>query len=69
MDMNAYNHTKAHPLLEEFVKYCWDHPDQRFWQALTNWSGVSYLVSSDLPFCGHCDSQDTFYWETNKGKL
>lgn len=30
-------------LLKEFVSYCEAHPDMRFWQALTNWSGLPFV--------------------------
>lgn len=28
--------------LESFVKYCEENPEQRFWQALRNWSNEYY---------------------------
>ena len=33
--------TRNSAVLAEFVAYCEAHPDQRFWQALKNWSGYS----------------------------
>ena len=35
--------TRNSMTLAEFVAYCEKHPDQRFWQALTNWSGASHV--------------------------
>ena len=32
--------------LNSFTKYCVAHPEQRFFQALTNWFGVGYIGSS-----------------------
>jgi hypothetical protein len=29
--------------LVEFIKYCMEHPEQRFWQALRNWSGYYFV--------------------------
>ena len=28
----------------DFVKYCAAHPEERFWQALRNWSGYAFVV-------------------------
>jgi hypothetical protein len=43
--------------LFDFVCYCICHPDERFWQALRNWSGYDkILVNTE-------DGVDTFYWE------
>ena len=47
--------------LESFSQYCVDHPEQRFWQALRNWSGYSFIYVSDEPVDGGL--QDTFYRE------
>ena len=30
--------------LEEFTKYCESHPEERFWQALRNWSGFAKIL-------------------------
>jgi hypothetical protein len=30
--------------LNSFVTYCSMHPEQRFWQALRNWSGFSFVI-------------------------
>ena len=29
--------------LVSFIRYCLDHPDERFWQALRNWSGYYFI--------------------------
>lgn len=51
-------------LLQSFVAYCDEHPEQRFWQALRNWSGVSFVqvirVAND-------SAVDTFYFEGRDG--
>jgi len=33
--------------LESFVKFCENHPNQRFWQALRNWSGHEYILVAE----------------------
>jgi len=68
-------------LLRDFTDYCIKHPEERFWQALRNWIGVSAL------FVGHIELErpvdqmgrkcignltrvvdaDTFYWEGKNG--
>jgi hypothetical protein len=34
--------------LESFIAYCKAYPDQRFWQALRNWSGYAMIYGSDM---------------------
>lgn len=60
--------------LNSFVEYCTAHPEQRFWQALRNWSNKQY--SSDISHiliatgfdvsqegdAGYAGIEDTFYW-------
>lgn len=50
---------KNKKILESFVAHCEAHPEQRFWQALRNWSGVAFI---------HADAVDTFYWR-GKGQI
>lgn len=52
-------------VLASFVKYCEAHPEQRFWQALRNWSNVHVVCISNTRFGGDLpdDILDTFYWE------
>ena len=40
--------TKNSETLADFTEYCKDHPDQRFWQALGNWSGYPFIFVGDL---------------------
>lgn len=50
--------------LASFVFYCKENPDQRFWQALRNWSGYGYIFASKKmspDLLKHFE--DTFYWE------
>lgn len=45
-------------LLESFAEYCGNHPEERFWQALRNWSKRKIIQA---------DGQDTFFWEGRYG--
>ncbi len=52
---------KFEKLLKDFTEYCKKNPAQRFWQALTNWSGFQSICLRET------DNKeiliDTFYWE------
>jgi hypothetical protein len=48
-------------VLEDFVAYCKAQPDLRFWQALSAWSKVPYILASNTN--GIEGTEDTFYWE------
>lgn len=51
---------KNREVLMDFAKYCAEHPNERFWQALRNWSGYpTILVETIL----HANCRDTFYFE------
>lgn len=44
-----------------FIKYLEEHPEERFWQAVRNFSGYNFvLVRNDTE-----TPEDTFYWEEN----
>jgi hypothetical protein len=32
---------------DDFHKYCKENPELRFWQALRNWSGHSFILASE----------------------
>lgn len=53
--------TKNSKLLWSFMKYCKIHPEERFWQALRNWSGWIYIRAS----MNNEKGEDTFYWNDN----
>ena len=59
---------KSKILLDSFIRYCEANPEQRFWQALRNWSGWHFIVAmqgtTEQEFADQWE--DTFYWETNK---
>jgi hypothetical protein len=50
-------------VLSSFVAYCEKHPEQRFWQALRNWSGCNFIYVSDCAD-NHSNNEikDTFYF-------
>lgn len=49
-------------LLLSFAKYCITHPDERFWQALRNWSDYNFIYVSGQSF-DNIGLIDTFYFE------
>lgn len=49
---------KSKSLLKEFTKYCQENPDERFWQALRNWSESDRILFERLG-----KIEDTFFWE------
>lgn len=66
--------SKNRGLLNCFIKYCELNPEQRFWQALKNWSKWNYILKSthyESAMFNHkylsdndVETQDTFYEET-----
>jgi len=57
--------TKNSSVLNSFIIYCYEHPDERFWQALRNWSGFGWIEVSPENRALGMDRRDTFYF---KGK-
>jgi hypothetical protein len=64
---------KSFNALLDFARYCSAHPDERFWQALRNWSGARWILAVSRmdqdfdDFFGHqtivIQDHDTFYRE------
>jgi hypothetical protein len=54
---------KSRKTLEDFQRYCFLHPHERFWQALRNWAGKSYIYTSNVKLSLDLSAQDTFYFE------
>lgn len=54
---------KNQKLLKDFIKYCEKHPEERFWQALRNWSEVDSIIIKKYPINGIIYKEDTFYFE------
>jgi len=48
---------KNKKLLADFLEYLVANPDQRFWQALRNWSGAEKINFETKGY-----QIDTFYW-------
>ena len=46
-------------VLADFVKYCEENPEQRFWQALRNWTDYDAVLVAR----SGCEPVSTFYWE------
>lgn len=61
--------TRNSKVLEDFTRYCIEHPEERFWQALRNWSGAAGIFFADGEYCELLSDRtgdgldDTFYWE------
>jgi hypothetical protein len=49
--------------LMSFVNYCAMHPEERFWEALKNWSGEGYILVSNVEPHHSGTVEDTFFRE------
>lgn len=50
--------------LESFTAYCKEFPEERFWQALRNWSKNAFILTADgmdLEYGSFKNVKDTFY--------
>ncbi len=54
---------KSATLLTSFARYCVEHKDQRFWQALCNWSGVQSIHIVKTLSKDAIEYIDTWYME------
>jgi hypothetical protein len=63
LSQNEKKPTKNSKVLESFVNYCEAHPEERFWQALRNWSGYSFVGVWDNYFDKYPIVLDKFSWE------
>lgn len=64
--MEYQSMSKNEKLLASFTEYCIVHPEERFWQALRNWSEHPFIWVSDyIPIVEDRDEVlvDTFYME------
>lgn len=58
---------KSHKMLQSFINYCQAYPEQRFWQALRNWSGYHFIISRKVdPRSQLSLEEDTFCIEDEK---
>ena len=59
--------TRNSLVLKSFVIYCKAHPEERFWQALRNWSGQNFILTAKGISFENIErfngQEDTFYWE------
>jgi hypothetical protein len=61
--------TKNSVLAENFKMYCDLHPDERFYQALKNWSGAQFILTAQSVTIEsgkkdvYNDVEDTYNWE------
>lgn len=55
--------SKNRAVLTDFIGYCIAHPEERFWQALRNWSGFEFIKVSILRDPEIGNDRDTFYFE------
>lgn len=60
-----YQEIESDYVLSEFIRYCLEHPKERFWEALRNFSEADYILHKK----GEKDPVDTFYWENSNKKL
>ena len=59
----AMSKNEQKDILADFVAYCEAHPHERFWQALRNWAGWSFILASEKKQ-DEPDLFDTFYWNS-----
>lgn len=48
---------------QAFIDYLEEHPDERFWQAVRNFSGYPFILASEQPPADLPYQLDTFHWE------
>ena len=56
-------------ILGSFSKYWYEHPDQRFWQALVNWQKLPYLFIMPEPPENFPSAEDTHFIEDSDLKI
>lgn len=49
-------------ILESFQDYVLTHPEERFWQALRNWSGFAFIYAADFNLWSIEGLRDTFHF-------
>lgn len=49
---------------EKLIKYINEHPQERLFQAIANWSGVPYLGYADTP--DGKNFRDLFHWDEDE---
>lgn len=59
-DMDTEEWAKQYELLNDFYNYVIEHPEERFWQAIRNWSGYNFIYGS-MQGVQSDGLHDTFY--------
>jgi hypothetical protein len=62
METTQNKDSRNRKILDSFVKYCEEHPQERFWQALRNWSRFNFIYVS-LHVVDNPKLVDTFYFD------
>lgn len=58
------NEVRSARTKKAFIKYLKEHPEERFWQAVRNFSGFLFVRVKDIDADGDTIlDEDTFYWE------
>lgn len=62
---NRIDGSKNSQVIRDLVKYCQEHPEERFWQAITNWGKYPYIYGSmrQINLKGKDWLEDVFYEE------
>lgn len=60
------NNMRDQKAKEALIRYLQEHPEQRLWQCIRNWSGFNFIWAGDK--LDMSDASDTFYEEYKKQK-
>jgi hypothetical protein len=64
VEASPQNQSRNIKVLSDFIKYCVDNPELRFWQALRNWSDYNFIyLSNNRADNPYVTFEDPFYWE------
>ena len=55
--------SKNYAVATDFFAYCVAHPEERFWQALRNWSSFNYIIGQRMTKDLVMTEGDTFDFE------
>lgn len=54
---------RAIDICHDFMAYLYAHPEQRFWQALCNWSGQNFIIArNEFELRPGVAEHDTYNW-------
>lgn len=66
LNIDLQRNSKNTKVLLSFIVYCFNHPEERFWQALRNWSKCS-RIEALIKQRGEGSIHNTYYWEGRRG--